>query len=640
MLKISFKYFKYNKKQSFTIILGIALASLLLFSVSILFSSFREYLIDKALLENDYHVKIKGEILRDDNVIFLKEKDGISYIKYDDILKTYENTEKLCHVNSCDEIYYNNKLLSLYGIGDNNYLELFKSLIIGILFILSLAVFFIIYNSFLIGFTKKKNDIFLLLASGANKGQVGSIFFIEEIFCALIGIIVGFVLSLILNQFIIFFLNKFLYEFLNGKLEFFIYFPFMFLSLFFIMILVLFSSLIPLFKIRGYKVLGVIKDKCNFFSLKHFNIFSYALVNYKRSERKYLGLIISIFILCLVLNSLMIFSHYMSDVFDKFVHLPNYDVALISDEEDYSKLKDVSNFLEAKKVSVFKACEQKTAILPKYYNKNYQKTSNLFITNLGKGEIINKVFDTVLKDDKMFLSSYRPFNGLNNISVLGQNLKISLTEKVPFGFENMLLEGNYVLNLNNDDFNLVCPKFEGRAFIKTDKKGLDKLISDYALKNDLKSLSYINVKKGYEFINNVILVVRLFMMFFTFIICLILILSIFNVTSANILFRKREFATLKSLGFTNLKMNFCLCLESLFISFKGVFFAFPFILIISKYLYENFSLFFDLSFKVIDYGVFIFSFVFSFILIFISMILCHLNVYRASLISNIKDDKF
>ena len=42
----------------------------------------------------------------------------------------------------------------------------------------------------------------------------------------------------------------------------------------------------------------------------------YALVNYKRSERKYLGLIISIFILCLVLNSLMIFSHYMSDVFD------------------------------------------------------------------------------------------------------------------------------------------------------------------------------------------------------------------------------------------------------------------------------------------------------------------------------------
>ena len=120
MIELSLKFLRKNKKQSLTIIIGTMLASILLFSVGFLFSSFREYLISKALEKNDYHVRIKGVISDDSNIISLKEKDGEYYIKFDDINKTYKYTERLCHINLCDEINYNNKLLSLYGLGDNN----------------------------------------------------------------------------------------------------------------------------------------------------------------------------------------------------------------------------------------------------------------------------------------------------------------------------------------------------------------------------------------------------------------------------------------------------------------------------------------------------------------------------------------
>ena len=160
MIGLSIRYFKKNKKQSLTIITAVGLASILFFSVGILFSSFREYLIGKVIENNDYHVKIIGDVSFEKNMTSLKENNGEYYIKFDNIYKSYEYTEKLCHVNECEKIIYNNKLFSLYGIGDDNYLELFMSLIIGIVTILSISVFFIIYNAFQMAFVKKKRTYF------------------------------------------------------------------------------------------------------------------------------------------------------------------------------------------------------------------------------------------------------------------------------------------------------------------------------------------------------------------------------------------------------------------------------------------------------------------------------------------------
>ena len=107
MLGLSLRYLRKNKRQSLTIIIGIVLSSILLFSVGILFSSFREFLINKTLENNDYHVLIKGYISDDKNIISLKEKNGEYYVKFKDIKKTYDYTDMLCHTEKCLQIHYN-----------------------------------------------------------------------------------------------------------------------------------------------------------------------------------------------------------------------------------------------------------------------------------------------------------------------------------------------------------------------------------------------------------------------------------------------------------------------------------------------------------------------------------------------------
>ena len=77
VIGLSIRYFKKNKKQSLTIIIAVGLASILFFSVGILFSSFREYLIDKVIENNDYHVKIIGDVSFEKNMTSLKENNEI-----------------------------------------------------------------------------------------------------------------------------------------------------------------------------------------------------------------------------------------------------------------------------------------------------------------------------------------------------------------------------------------------------------------------------------------------------------------------------------------------------------------------------------------------------------------------------------
>ena len=331
MVRLSFRYLFKNKRQSLTLVIGVVLASILLFSVGILFSSFRDYLIGKALEENNYHVKIKGQIDFDDNIISLKEEDNTYFIKFKDVTKTYEYTDKLCHTNLCDEVYYNNKLLSLYGTGDDNYLELFKSLIIGIVFILAVSVFFIIYNCFQMVLTKKKKDIFLLSSLGATKGQTRKVFFLKEIICGFIGIILGLFFSIFFNAFVLKIINDILFEYFNGDLRFSLYLPFLWIPFIFLLIIVIFSSLFSLFKMRKYMVMDIYRDDDIDREVKgkiHKNfILSYAITNYERGKKKYRGGVICIFIFVLLLNSFMSFTSYMFRIFDDYVDLPKYDIA-------------------------------------------------------------------------------------------------------------------------------------------------------------------------------------------------------------------------------------------------------------------------------------------------------------------------
>ena len=644
MIKLSLSYLRKNKKQTLTVLIGIILASILLFSVGILFSSFRECLIKKILETNDFHVKIEGNLngLSDNNILSLKI-DGDEYlIKFDDIYDTYRETNNICTQKTCDKIVYNVKLLSLYGIGDNNYLNLFKELLVGLVLILSIAVFFIIYNSFQISLTKRKRDVALLKAIGISNSQLYKVFLFEGIICGILGLVLGFGLSLLFNMGIISLINNLFDEILGGSLELNLYGPFVFIPFVFMVLIILFSAILPLFKIKKYKVMELFRDS-NFVEkgshyFKNF-VLNYAYTNYVRSKKKYRSLIICVFIIMILFNSFMRLTDYTLKIVNEYIDIPKYDVSVISNMSDYNKLDGLASYLSADKKNIFRSCTKQASIPKENYNQGVQSTVEVLITDLGGNEVINLVNDTVTDKDKMIKEKYKPFKSLNSITLdSGEEISdISLTDKIPFGFDNMLVNGRVIVNLNEDKFNEVCPVFSGNALIKTDEVRLDNLILKYVKKNGFE-VTYTNVKKAYELINNVVLLIKIFMFVCVGIVVLISAFTIFNIISANIKIRKRELASLKAIGLTNLKINFCLLVESFIISVKGALYAFPFVLLISNGLYENLGMYFEINISIFNYSLYILSFIGCFLLIFICMFVSHLNLYRNSLILNIKCD--
>lgn len=640
MLGLSVRYLKYNKKQTFTLIIGTFLASILFFSVGILFSSFRMYLIDKV---DDYHVKISGKLnnISNDKISSFKIDDNRYFIKFKDVRQTYKGINEICRVNECEDIIYNTKLLSLYGIGENNYLDLFKELIFLIVFILGISVFFIIYNSFGLMLSKKKRDIFLFKVIGVKQTSLCKMFFLEGFICGIIGIVLGFIFSLILNLGIINIMNSLLEEILVSKMKLSLYFSFIIIPLIFILLIIFLSSILPFFKIRKYRVMDFFRErirKSGKLNLKYFTL-SYAYSNYVRNIKKYRSLVICIFILIILFNSFTRLNSYVLKIFDEYIKIPNYDVKVEVNKTDYFKLNGLASFLEANEKSIYRSCTLDINIPKENYNEGAREVNYVLVTDLGSNEVINVVDEVVNDNGKMVKLNYNIFDKLDEVTI-NDKIMVSLTNSIPFGFEGELIEGRAILNLNKEEFDKVCHSYSGNILIKTKMKNLDKKITDYAGKKGFDNFSYVNVKKAYELINNVILLIKFFTYFCVYLVSLISIFTILNVVSANIKLRKKEFASLKSLGFDFFKIILCLFFESFIISGKGSLYAFPFALLISNSLNNNLGKYFNIDIGVFDYHLFCYSFLFCFLIIFICMVTSHFSLYKKTIIQNIKDERF
>ena len=69
----------------------------------------------------------------------------------------------------------------------------------------------------------------------------------------------------------------------------------------------------------------------------------------------------------------------------------------------------------------------------------------VLVTDIGGNEVINLTDDIVSKNDKMVKVDYKIFNSLDKINISNNVIDgISLTDKIPFGFETELLEGRII----------------------------------------------------------------------------------------------------------------------------------------------------------------------------------------------------
>ena len=345
--KLTFNNMKKNIKRTIYTTISIALCAFLIISTLLvatsISTSFKENIASKY---NDYYFVIKNINLDNFNKIknkeyisqiYLQENDegqlyeidnlpdsfqivdGINiYIKYDNYRKTciYTNnileTLNLTYTEAYENCELNTRLLNSYGLIDAsikakdfvdnvpicqvrfNFTYILDIMLIVILLIFSILSVIILYNAFLITINERKKEYAVLNSIGATEGQILKMTFLENFIIGIIGIIIGFLIS-VLGSFI---LLKMLNNIANSTIYNFkliLDIKYIILSFAIIIINIYISSLIPSVKASSTSIIQGIKNNKQIKYKKSNSIFEkfisiegkLALKNLKRNKNKY-----------------------------------------------------------------------------------------------------------------------------------------------------------------------------------------------------------------------------------------------------------------------------------------------------------------------------------------------------------------
>ena len=137
--------------------------------------------------------------------------------------------------------------------------------------------------------------------------------------------------------------------------------------------------------------------------------------------------------------------------------------------------------------------------------------------------------------------------------------------------------------------------------------------------------------------NNLFILIGIFLYGFIIVISLIGITNIFNTLTSNIELRQKEFAMLKSIGMTKKEFNRMVNLETIFYSFKALLYGIVLGLIASFAIYKAFAKGIDLGFMWPVQAILI-SVVFVFVIVFIIMRFAISKVNKQNIIETIRKE--
>ena len=508
----------------------------------------------------NYHVKIETDLKGIENVSYIKkikwEKEVL--ITYNDINKTYQNTKKLCTEVKCQNITYNDSLLSLYGVSKKeNILNIFKTLII-VSFVLILSFgFIIISSSYNIILSSKYKDLAILKTIGFTNKNILVFLLIENILITFIALSLAFIISLITTYIIITLINHLTLEVINLTLT--INFKFIVFSILFILVFVLGICLITVFKLWHKPVINNLKPKIVYKKVKKYkNIyFRLAYFNYKRNVKQFRPVIISLWICFILIGTFTTYLDYGTKIINHYVTRPNYDAEIISDNKKI--LEDFLNENKYQKKALYKMCDMSLTISKKYTLAKKAKTVKGIIieggnTFVNKSTVVKEKKGKIVKEEKSFYQ--------NKIKVLNRELKAD--NHIPYGLSLLANEDNLIIKVDNIEN--IC-NYNYVLFVKSkDKLPLDKLLNQ-------GNIIYKDMHKANLIIDNFILIFKLLLMGVISLITLIIISAIISTVAISFRVRKKEFGILKALGLTS--FNPLIIYESLIISLKAFLYSLP-----------------------------------------------------------------
>lgn len=496
-----------------------------------------------------------------------------------------------------------------------------------------------IKNSFNISITEKTKEYGILKSVGATTSQIKKSVYYEAFLLGCVGIPIGILSGVLASFILIHVVNFFIRSMFVGN-EYLI-FKISYLSIVISIILSIItifmsskkgakiaSKTSPMVLIRGNDDIKVNSKKLK--TPKYINklfgiggVVSYK--NIKRNKKKYRTTIVSIVLSVSVYIALSYFVNTAFDVVKMAKGDYTYNLVYTSYTKDYNlNYNNVLNF--SKHDTVKKYSVVRTSIITgnfkaskdfKKYNAYMSEEKPIlnsvtfisvgkeeylrYISKLGlnynsvkdKGILIdnNIGYDTKKKLEVSYNMTDNKKGDIINFTSMKEDKTFdmelaSVTNIRPFGYENNY--GSLVMVIS-DEYMERLDKLESVS-LYVESTDSDKLQSDIdKMCKDTEGCYVNNDDATVKQMKSIYTVIAIFLYGFIIVISLIGITNIFNTITTNMTLRKREFATLKSIGMTSNEFNRMIFLESFFYIFKSLLIGIPIGVLLSYLIFKGFT---------------------------------------------------
>lgn len=496
-----------------------------------------------------------------------------------------------------------------------------------------------IKNSFNISITEKTKEYGILKSVGATTSQIKKSVYYEAFLLGCVGIPIGVISGVFASFILIHVVNFFIRSMFVGN-EYLI-FKISYLSILISIILSIVtifmsskkgakiaSKTSPMVLIRGNNDILVNSKKLK--TPKYINklfgiggVVSYK--NIKRNKKKYRTTIVSIVMSVSVYIALSYFVNTAFDVVKMVKGDYTYNLVYTSYTKDYNlNYNNVLNFSKHDTVKKYSVVRTSTITGNFKASKDFKKynaymseekpiLNSVTFISVGKEEYLRYIsklglnynsvkdkgilidnnigYDTKKKLEVSYNMTDNKKGDIINFTSMKEDETFdmelaSVTNIRPFGYENNY--GSLVMVIS-DEYMERLDKLESVS-LYVESTDSDKLQSDIDKKcKDTEGCYVNNVDATVKQMKSIYTVIAIFLYGFIIVISLIGITNIFNTITTNMTLRKREFATLKSIGMTSNEFNRMIFLESFFYIFKSLLIGIPIGVLLSYLIFKGFT---------------------------------------------------
>mgnify|MGYP004483207439 FL=1 len=556
--------------------------------------------------------------------------DSDNLITYN-TLKTPKNYNKVFNSlkksNKFKNLTLNNEVLryEVFKFSDETY-----NMILTVAFVVTVIIMitsiYCIKNSFDISTIEKTKMFGHLISLGATKKQIKNIVLKEGFYLGIIGIPLGLFFGILADYILILVMKNILETtFFNAT--------FVFKISYLAIILAIITSIITIYlscikSARRASKISPIEAIRNNLDIKIKNnklippkiikkIFKtpgvLAYKNLKRNKKKYKTTVISLVVSILTFITMNTFITYTFKLSGNYYQDLDYDLKIRVNDPTKENINNIINLDNIDKYNIVyegdilnvknsnRLTKEGINYLDNELNINILLLDDKTFTNyLKKLKITSKKDEGILIDHHAFyinnktvirrLTNYHKNEYIKGlIGTKEYNIKISNIENNnTFGYEDYV--GMYLI-LNKDYYKDI--DYHTSVITISSK-------NDQDLENDLDKLDqklFIdNLKRNNRDSKSMLVIVSIFLYGFITVITLIGITNIFNTITTNMALRKKEFATIKSIGMTKKEFNKMINLEILFYLTKSLFYGIILGLIGSYLVYLSFASNYDAGF--------------------------------------------